>query len=54
MILFELNNYLTLQGIYVAHVLADGPASSLLKKGDKILQVILIVFYFVFLIFLFL
>lgn len=51
MFLFEPNNYLSLQGIYVAHVLTDGPASSLLKKGDKILQVIVIIFYFVFVIF---
>ncbi|GIY63649.1 leucine-rich repeat-containing protein 7 [Caerostris extrusa] len=26
-------------GIYVAHVLDDGPANNLLKPGDKILQV---------------
>ncbi|XP_042909223.1 uncharacterized protein [Parasteatoda tepidariorum] len=26
-------------GIYVAHVIADGPASNLLRPGDKILQV---------------
>lgn len=30
------------QGIYVANVLADGPASSLLRAGDKILQVCIV------------